>query len=156
MDRLFRSEIEAEEKEREVEAGVDFKDYLQPEPELPPEPEAVEPAPETPAKGGNKGLMIGLAAAAVVVLGIVGWMAMGGKEPAAPLPTPTPSAEEEAAARAAQEERLKELAAQMFEERMQEDALLYMNVAASRLGSRGGLVVVAPGANPTTDAPRPG
>lgn len=115
MDRLFRSDIEQDELDRGLEAQVDVEPYLQPEPEE----EPIEVVPEVgPAKG--KGLYIGLAAAAVVILSIIGFMMTLGSGPQTPVLTP----EEVAAQRAAQEDRIRELAARLVDEKMQEQEAL--------------------------------
>lgn len=110
MDRLFRAEIEQDEADLKVEAEVDVQDYLAPEPEE----EPVEIPTEAPKKG--MGLWIGVAAAAVVILGIIGFFAMRGSQPSEPVLT----AEEIAAQRADQEQRIRDLASQLVEEKMKE------------------------------------
>jgi hypothetical protein len=103
MDRLFRSEIETEEKEKVTESQVDVQPYLQPEPE-PIEEEIV--AAEVAAKGGGKGLWIGLSvilAAVLIAAALVVPKLIGPIQPAA-IPTPTP--EELAAQEQAEHERL--------------------------------------------------
>lgn len=88
MDRLFRSEVEAEGRERGVEATVSVEPYL-PKPEPPPPP-AVErefefAAPE-PAEARGKGMWIGIAAGVVVIGLVVGFLLMrgGSSTPAQP------------------------------------------------------------------------
>ncbi|MEN8164767.1 MAG: TonB family protein, partial [Acidobacteriota bacterium] len=111
MDRLFRSDIERDEADRGIEAKVDIQPYLKPEPEE----EPVEVIGEAePAKG--KGLYIGLAAALIVILSLIGFWAFRGSGQKEPVLT----AEEVAAQRAAQEERIRELAARLVDEKMQE------------------------------------
>lgn len=111
MDRLFRDEIETTEKERAKEAKIDVEPYLKPEPEVA-EVEEVT----TPAKGKSLYLMI---AAALVLVAVVLVMFMkGGIGGPAAVPTPTP--EEIAAQKAAQEQRIMELAAQIADEKMKE------------------------------------
>ncbi len=118
MDRLFRAEVEAEEKEREVEAKIDWAEYLAPEPEPEPEPVAVSATAAAAGGGGNKGLLIGgLVVAVAIIVGLVVVIGRGGGGGDIP---PTPSPEQVAAERAANEQRLRELAAQMVEERMKE------------------------------------
>ncbi len=111
MDRLFRSDIERDELDRGVEAQVDVQTYLKPEPEE--EPVEVMGAAK-PAK--SKGLYIGLAAALIVILSLIGFSAFRGSGQKEPVLTP----EEVAAQRAAQEERIRELAARLVDEKMQE------------------------------------
>ncbi|MCK5378456.1 MAG: TonB family protein [Acidobacteria bacterium] len=111
MDRLFRSDIERDEADRGVEAQVDVQHYIQPEPEE----EPVETVTVTePAMG--KGLYIGLAAGLIVILALIGFWVTRGSQPEEPVLTP----EEVAAQRASQEERIRELAARLVEEKMQE------------------------------------
>jgi len=107
MDRLFRDEIEKTGKERAIEAEVDVEPYLKPEPE----PEEEVPA---QASGGGKSLYIVIAAALVLLA--VGLLFVMNRPPAVPTPTP----EEIAVQKAEQEKRIKELAAQIAEERLKE------------------------------------
>jgi TonB family protein len=117
MDRLFRADIDVEEKERQEEGGIDPTPYLRPEPE--PVEVTEEPA-RAPAATRGRGLYIGLAAAAVVVVAVVAAVLLLGRGPSAPPVPPTPSPEQVAAEKAAQEEKLKQLAAQMVAEKMAE------------------------------------
>jgi TonB family protein len=111
MDRLFRSDIEKDDADRALEAKVDVQPFLQPEPEE----EVIETeVGSQPAKG--KGLYIGLAAALIVILALIGFMVTRSSEPKAPVLT----AEEIATQRAAQEERIRQLAARLVDEKMQE------------------------------------
>lgn len=111
MDRLFRSDIERDESDRTTEAQVDVQPYLQPEPEE--EPVEVVGTPE-PAK--SKSLYIGIAAAAIVILSLIGFWATRGPSQQ----DLTTAAEEVAAQRAAQEDRIRELAARLVDEKMKE------------------------------------
>lgn len=111
MDRLFRSDIERDEQDRGVEAQVDVQAYIMPEPEE----EPVETV-SVSEPGKGKGLYIGLAAALIVIVGLVGFMAIRGSRPEEPVLTE----EEVAAHRASQEKRIRELAARLVEEEMQE------------------------------------
>jgi TonB family protein len=107
MDRLFRSEIDTEERERAAEAAIDVMAYLaQPTPE--PEPAEEEVAPVRPAARGGKGLLIGAVAAVVVVVGVGLALLLGRSGPEAPPPPPTPTPEEAAAQREAEETRIRE------------------------------------------------
>lgn len=115
MDRLFRGEIEAEERERMAEAAVDVTPYLQPEPEPEPEPVAGEPG---PARGGGRGPLIGIAVAAVVVAIVA--VVMMNRTPPAPAIPPTPTAEEVAAQRQAEDERLQAMVQQLVQQQMEE------------------------------------
>ncbi len=107
MDRLFRSEIEDEEKQRQHEAAVDHTEYLAPAPEPTPEVVEVAPIPQTKGGGGpNKGVLIGIAAVVIVIAAIL-FFVLGGKtdEPVVVQATPTPT-QEELDAKAAEEEAL--------------------------------------------------
>ena len=82
MDRLFRSDIEKDDADRALEAKVDVQPFLQPEPEE----EVIETnVGSQPAKG--KGLYIGLAAALIVILALIGFMVIRSSEPKAPVLT---------------------------------------------------------------------
>jgi TonB family protein len=103
MDRLFRSEIEAEEKQKVAESQIDVQPYLKPEPE-PVEEEIVSA--EMAARGGGKGLWIGLSvilAAVVIAAALVVPKLIGPLQQAA---TPTPTPEEVAAQEQAEQQRL--------------------------------------------------
>jgi len=111
MDRLFRSDIEKDDADRALEAKVDVQPFLKPEPEE----ELIETEVSSQAAKG-KGLYIGLAAALIVILALIGFMVTRSSGPKAPVLT----AEEIAAQRAAQEERIRQLAARLVDEKMQE------------------------------------
>lgn len=111
MDRLFRSDIEQDELDRRAEALVDVQPYLKPEPEEEPI-EAIGTAEPTKSKG----LYIGLAAALIVILSLIGFWAFRGSGPKEPVLT----AQEIAVQRAAQEERIRVLATRLVDEKMQE------------------------------------
>ena len=111
MDRLFRADIERDELDLGVEAKVDVQPYLQPEQEE--EDVEVVSAPE-PAK--SKALYIGLAAALIVIVALIGFMMSRGSQPTEPVLT----AEQVATQRAAQEQRIRELASRLVDEKMQE------------------------------------
>jgi len=101
MDRLFRSEIEAEERERAEEANVKVEDYLVPEPEPEErEPVAVE---ATPRRG--VGMWVGIATAVVVAAAATAFVLRGRGPTQVAAPTPTP--EELAAQRAADEAKIR-------------------------------------------------
>lgn len=111
MDRLFRSDIERDESDRGIEAQVDVQSYLQPEPEE--EPVEVI-GPSEPAK--SKALYIGIAAAAIVILSLITfWVTRGPSQEEV-----AQAAAEVAAQRAAQEDRIRELAARLVDEKMKE------------------------------------
>lgn len=114
MDRLFRSEIEAEEKERLNEAEVDVTPYVRPEPA----PVEEEEVPERRA-GGGKGLWIGIAAAVVVVAAVGAWFLFG-RGPSGPPPPPTPTPEQVLAQRQAQHAQVQALVEQQVSQLMAE------------------------------------
>lgn len=114
MDRLFRADIEADEKDAAAEAAVDVTPYLAPEPEPEPLEETLSPA----AKGGGHAMYYAIAAGLLLVAVVVVFMMSRGSS--GPPPAPTPSPEQIAAQRAAQEEKIRELAARMVEETMAE------------------------------------
>ena len=108
MDRLFRSEIEAEEKERIEEAQVDVTAYRRPQPEaepvvLPDSEEELEPV----QKKGGRGPLIAGAAAVIVAAAAVGFFFLRG--PSGPPPVPTPTPEEIAAQKEAQQRQVEAL-----------------------------------------------
>ncbi len=112
MDRLFRSEIEAEERERMAEAELDVAPYVRPEPEV------EEEVPVRPS-GGGKGLLIGLAAVVVVAVAVGAWL-MFGRGPTAPPPPPTPTPEQVLAQRQAQQAQVQALVEQQVTQLMAE------------------------------------
>lgn len=115
MDRLFRSEIEEDESAALTEDEVDVAPYLRPEPE----PEVEEELPPPPAKAPNRALLFaGIGAVAIVAI-VVGIMLGRGGSPEQ-VAVPTPTAEELAAQRQAQEDRIRQLAAQIAEEKLRE------------------------------------
>ena len=113
MDRLFRSDIEADEKDVAAETAVDVTDYLKPEPE--PEPIAEEAA--AGSTGGGRSMYYAIAAGLLLIAVVVVFMMSRGSTPP-PAPELTP--EQKAAQKAAQEEKIRELAARMVEEKMAE------------------------------------
>ena len=115
IDRLFRSEIEAEETAVAREMVIDVNTYLAPR---------VEPEPiiESSAAGGPPAMFgrpqwIGLAGAGAVAIAAVLWLTIG-RGPSAPPPTPTPTTEEIAVQRLAQDEKMRELAENLVSEMM--------------------------------------
>jgi len=110
MDRLFRSEIEVEEKERIAEAELDVTPYVKPEPA--PEPEDIDPG--APAARGNKGMWIGIAGAAIAVIAVIALFF--GRGPATPPVEPTPSPQDIRAKREAEQQRIKQLVDQQLQE----------------------------------------
>jgi TonB family protein len=118
MDRLFRSEIEIEEKDRAEEAAVDVRPYLTP---------VVSPTPETLIETdpglrdrNRRGLWIGIGAAAAIVAAAAVTIVMMTRGPGIPPLPPTPTAAEIAAQRQAQEEKMRELAQGLVAEMMAE------------------------------------
>lgn len=123
MDRLFRDEIEAEEIALAEERALDPTPYLAPPPEPEAAPEAVAAAPAPPGRSRPRRFAIAGAALAVAVVAAGLWWLWGSRTPQA-TPNPTPTAEEIAARRQAQEDRLttltQELVKQMMAEREEE------------------------------------
>ena len=120
MDRLFRAEIEIEDKERTEETAVDVRPYLVPD---------IEPASELVLEsdtgaglmdGNRKTLWIGVGAAAAVVAAIAITVFTVTRGPTAPALPPTPTASEIAVLRQAQEEKMRELAQGLVTEMMAE------------------------------------
>jgi len=120
MDRLFRAEIEAEEEQRAAETAIDVAPYLTVA--VVEEPEAlIEADAGSKARSGiSRGLIIGIASAAVVVAAAATTIFMMTRGPQAPPPPPTPTAADIAAQRAAQEQRIRELAEGLVTEMMAE------------------------------------
>ena len=116
MDRLFRAEIEADEREIGEQGTLDLTPYLAPEPK--PEPEPIQSEPPPP-RGGSRGLWIGIAAAAVVIAGVAIVMTLS-RGPAGPVLPPTPTAEELAEKQRAEDERLQAMIQDMVQQRMAE------------------------------------
>jgi TonB family protein len=119
MDRLFRAEIEAEERELAAEQKVDVSVYLDTALETQPMTEDFldTPPPATPRR---RGLWIGLAAAAVIAAAaIIGTLVVGRGPSTASVP-PTPTAEEIEAQRQAQDAKMRELAEGLVAEMMAE------------------------------------
>lgn len=101
MDRLFRPEIDAEERERAAERSVSVEPYLRREPE-PVEEEVVAPAP-------RRGLGPWIAVAAgVVAVGVVAVALLGGRG-RGEVATPTPTAEDVEAQKVADAAKIREL-----------------------------------------------
>ena len=100
MDRLFRTEIEGDERERARESALDVAPYLARPVEMPDEPqiELEETAAPPPRR---RGWLIGAAAAAAVAA-VAATVFLGTRGAGAPAPPPTPTAEEIAAQRQAQ------------------------------------------------------
>ncbi len=120
MDRLFRSEIEIEEKDRAEETAVDVTPYLAP---------IVEPTPESliaattdarSQEGNRRGLWIGIGATAAVLAAAAVTTFMMTRGPETPPLPPTPTAAEVSAQRQAQEEKMRELAKGLVAEMMAE------------------------------------
>ena len=124
MDRLFRTEIEAEEIALAEERTLDPRPHLAPPPAPETAPEAVAPAPAPPGRS-RRPRWFAIAGAALAVALVAGglWWLWGSRTPEPP-PNPTPTAEEITARRQAQEDRLttltQELVKQMMAEREEE------------------------------------
>ncbi len=117
MDRLFRSEMEAEDVALAAERKVDVTPYLAPV--TVPEAEPIAFDEVEAEKPDRKAVMIGGAAAAAVAVAAILWFAVG-RGPSAPPPPPTPTADEIAAQRQAQEDKMRELAQSLVTEMMAE------------------------------------
>jgi len=132
MDRLFRSEIEEDEVAIQNESDIDIAPYVAAEPKEPepasdivtPEPDGValepEAVPPKPKRNGNRGLWFAVGGAAIVgIAALMFWFGRGAGEQQPP-PIPTPTAEEIADRRQAQEDRLRTLTQEMVQEMMAE------------------------------------
>jgi len=116
MDRLFRADMDGEEKARAAEAAVDPAPYLRPEPK--PEPQDLTPAPEAASSASRRGLWIGLAVAGAAVIALLAVLL--GRGPAAP-PQPTgPSPQEIRARREAQERQMQQLVQEQLQQMLAE------------------------------------
>ncbi len=91
MDRLFRADIEAEERARVEEGEVDVAAHLRPEPE-PVEEELASGPPQT--GGGSRLIWLALAAAALVLGAGSVYLFLGRAQEQQPVLAPTPTAEE--------------------------------------------------------------
>jgi len=120
MDRLFRTEIEIEDKERIEETAVDVRPFLVPEIESAPELVLESDTGAGPMDGNRKTLWIGLGAAAAFVAAVAITVFTVTREARAPAIPPTPTAIEIAAQRQAQEEKMRELAQGLVTEMMAE------------------------------------
>ncbi len=109
MDRLFRSEIEAEEQERLEESQVDAGAYLRPRPEPEPVvlPESGDFTPAAASKGGSKLPLIAGGIAVVAAAAVAAFFLLRG--PSGPPPVPTPTPEEIAAQQEAQQRQVEAL-----------------------------------------------
>ena len=107
MDRLFRSEIDIEERERAAEAGVSVEPYLPREPKPAPVERDLEFA-ATTAEKRPVGVWIGVAAG-VILAGVIGAWLLGRGGGSSPTDKPTPTAQEPEATKAADAARLKEM-----------------------------------------------
>ncbi len=117
MDRLFRSEMETEDRALAAEGAVDVTPYLAPV--TLPDPEPIEFYEDDGSKTDRKPVLIGAGAAAAVAIAAVLWFSLG-RGPATPPPPPTPTADEIALQRQAQEDKMRELAQSLVQEMMAE------------------------------------
>ncbi len=117
MDRLFRSEMEAEDLALAAEKKVDVTPYLAPA--NVPEAEPIDFDEAAVEKPDRKAVMIGGAAVATVAVAAILWFAVG-RGPSTPPPPPTPTADQIAAQRQAQEDKMRELAQSLVQEMMAE------------------------------------
>ncbi len=117
MDRLFRSEMEAEDRAMVVERALDVTPYLAPV--IMPEPEPIAEDEPIVSKADRRGMAIGIGAAAVVALAAILWFAVG-RGPSTPPPQQPPTADEIATQRQAQEDRMRDLAQSLVTEMMAE------------------------------------
>jgi TonB family protein len=117
MDRLFRVEIETDERELAGEMAVDIDEYLEPAGEL--ESVLVEDSEKHSSPRWGHPLWIGLGAIATIAIAVTLWFAIG-RGPSATQASPTPTAEEIAAQRLEQEARMRELAEGLVAEMMAE------------------------------------
>jgi TonB family protein len=120
MDRLFRSEIEIEEKDRAEETAVDVTPYLAPIVEPTPEPLIAAKTDAGSQEGNRRGLWIGIGATAAVLAAAAVTTFMMTRGPETPPLPPTPTAAEVSAQRQAQEEKMRELAKGLVAEMMAE------------------------------------
>ena len=117
MDRLFRTEMEAEDLALAAEQKVDVTPYLAPV--TMPEAEPIDFDEDDAEKPDRKAVMIGGGAVAALTLAATLWFAVG-RGPSTPPPPPTPTADEIAAQRQAQEDKMRELAQSLVQEMMAE------------------------------------
>jgi TonB family protein len=117
MDRLFRSEMEAEDAARAAERVLDVTPYLAPV--TMPEVETIEIEDDESPQPDRRALMIAGGAVAAAALAASVWFAVG-RGPSTPPPQPTPTAEEIAVQRQAQEDKMRELAQSLVQEMMAE------------------------------------
>ncbi len=121
MDRLFRPEIEAEQRERAEEQNIDVAEYLRPEPEPVVMPDTATFQTDTGTAGKKKGagMWIGIGAAVVIVAAVAGFVLhKPAAAPQLPPPTPTPTAAQIAARKAAQQKQVAALVAQQVNQMM--------------------------------------
>lgn len=117
MDRLFRADMETEDRALAAEQAVDTTPYLAPV--TMPEPEPIEDDEREPPSRDRKNMLLGAGAAAVVAVAAILWFTVG-RGPSTPPPPPTPTAAEIAAQRQAQEDTMRELAQTLVQEMMAE------------------------------------
>ncbi|NOZ95376.1 MAG: TonB family protein [Acidobacteria bacterium] len=121
MDRLFRNDIEIEEKERLEEKSLDVTPYLRPEPEpvVMPLNDEIETSPAS-GSGGGRGKGLWIAVGAVVVVAIAAGAFFFAGRSSGPPAVPTPTAEQLAAQKEAQQKQVEALVQQQVAELMQQ------------------------------------
>jgi TonB family protein len=117
MDRLFRTEVEADERQHADEMAVDVGPYFAPGKEL--EPASAQDLEQQTSSRSGQPLWIGLGAVATIAIAAVLWFLIG-RGPAATRATPTPTTEEVTAQRLEQEARMRKLAEGLVAEMMAE------------------------------------
>lgn len=124
MDRLFRPEIESEEDDRQKESEIDLEPGIVSEPEemvSAPEPVDLQPEAIPPVKQQSSRRVLWATVGGVAVIGIAALIFWAGRAmgPQQQL-TPTPTADEIASSRQAQEDRLRTLTQEMVQQMMVE------------------------------------
>jgi TonB family protein len=117
MDRLFRAEMESEDDAIAAEREIDVTPYLVQA--ATPEPEALDIDEVGGQPRVRKPFLVAAGVAAAAGIAAVLWFSLG-KGPSTPAVPPTPTAEEIALQRRAQEEKMRELAQSLVQEMMAE------------------------------------
>jgi len=116
MDRLFRAEIQAEERERASEVSLDVTAYLAHESAAAKPPGA---GPTHPRRRPRAIWIAGVIAAATAAV-VATWWALAGRPPNRPEMPPTPTAEQIAAQRQQEEDRLQTMVQDLVQQKMAE------------------------------------